>query len=216
MKRMNTDDAAWGPPSDSHPFGVWLDERDSSDEPPASRVQDHHDETVTTTVDGVVQRVDGTNLWLRAHPAGDDVAAFDVCVEHRLPSSVNLAPLIGLAVRATMVCEEGRGESARTLTINGHDGRVWLIARSGTVQGVTHVVSTTPGEPVIHAALSQRPLGPLVIGTPELQRLVRVGESALVRMPSGAVWRALFVQRQQDGTASYVLADDALVVAKLS
>ncbi len=217
MKRMHTDDATWGPPSDSHPFGVWLDDREPFFQPPASRVQEHREEAFTSTVDGVVQRVDAENLWLRASPAGDDAGVFDVCVAHELPPTIDLRPLVGRSVRATRVCEEGNAaHRARTLTINGHDGRVWLIARAGTVQGVTHALSARDDEPGIRAALSQRPLGPLVIGTSDLQRLVQVGASALLRLPSGYVFCALFVERRADGTASYVIADEALVVGQAS
>jgi hypothetical protein len=226
MPRMNTDHPSQEPPpSISAPYAAWLDDGGACTLPPPSHVREHRDEAFTSTVDGVVQRADGEHLWLRAASGagaeggerGDDAGAFDVCVAHGLPAGIDLALLVGQPVRATVVHEEGGFAShGRTLTINGHNGRVWLIARSGTVQGVTHALSAASTEPVIHAALSQRPLGPLVIGTSELQRLVPVGESAILRMPGGSVFRALLVERRPDGTASYVIADDALVLDGLS
>jgi hypothetical protein len=68
----------------------------------------------------------------------------------------------------------------------------------------------------LHAALSQRPLGPLVIGTAELQCLVPVGQSALLRLRDGSRFRALLIKRRDDGTASYVIADASLFAEKPS
>jgi hypothetical protein len=221
IKRMHTEDAQRDGEADSHPFAAWLADAEPASQPPWSHVTTHapphRDETVTTTVEGVVRRVDRDSLWLHGHAAGHTEASFDTCVSHQLPRAVDLRPLIGKSVRATMVYEEASGAGTapgRTLTIIEDDGRVWLIARSGTVAGiarVTHAVSTHSDAPQIHAALSQRPLGPLVVGTEDLQHLVPVGESAPLHLADGALFHALLVERHRDGSASYVLADDALM-----
>ena len=84
------------------------------------------------------------------------------------------------------------------------------------MQGVTHTLSRDPFEPSLHAVLSQRPDGPLVIGTSELQWLVQPGTSVPVRMKDGAVFRAELIERHGEGTASYVIADALLFAARLS
>jgi len=201
LKPMNTDDAIQERSSDIDALASWV--QHSAWAPGGTQG------AFTSTVDGVVERVDAENLWLRGHAADDD--AHDVGVYHHLPASVDLRPLIGMSVRVTTVCEPGVAERLdRTLLVSGDAGRVWLISRSGTVHGVTHALGTSCDNAPLHAALSQRPLGPLVIGTAELQCLVPVGQSALLHMPDGSRFRVLLVKRRPDGTAAYVIADAGL------
>jgi len=161
----------------------------------------------TSTIDGVVDAADAEHLWLKPHADGDPA----VCVTHHLPDCVDLQPLLGVSIRATMVCEEGSGSRLdRTLILTGDRGRVWVIARSGAVHGITHPLSPSCGDAPLHAALSQRPLGPLSIGTSKLQCLISVGASAILAMPDGSRFRATHVKRRTDGTAVYVIADAAL------
>jgi hypothetical protein len=214
LKRMTTEDCAHDRASDIDALTNWAQHAASArraSEPPPSGV------SFTSTVVGVVQRVDADNLWLRGHASLTDDDASDVGVYHHVPPSVDLGGLVGRSVRVTMVCKPGAGEHLeRTLTVSGDDGRVWLLARSGMVQGERHALTPSCGERPLHAALSQRPLGPLVVGTSELQCLVPVGRSALLRMGDGSMFRAHLVKRRDDGTASYVIADASLFAEPLS
>ena len=162
----------------------------------------------TSRFEGTVQRVDGGCIWLGAGKANATATG----VRHEVPSRVRLQALVGRAVRVTIVCERWTGDGEervdRTFTISSDEGHVWLIARSGTVRGVTH--SMGEGS-VLHVALSQRPRGPLVIGTAELQWLVSPGQAATLPMPNGSSCRVLLVERRPDNTASYVLADPSLL-----
>jgi hypothetical protein len=161
----------------------------------------------TSRFDGIVRRVEAGCIWLGAGRA----RATETGVRHEVPSQVQLQALVGLSVRVTIVCErwmdDGEERVDRTFTVSSEDGYVWLIARSGTVHGVTHSMGNGS---VLHAALSQRPQGPLVIGTAELQWLVSPGQAATLPMPNGSSLRVLLVERQPNGRASYVLADPSL------
>jgi hypothetical protein len=219
---MQMDEVMCMPPRDSDPFAVWRDEGDPSSSTaggPRARLEsfgdpgEMRDDAFASTVEGTVVRTGRECLWLRGLTANEGDALGEVCVAHELPASIDLQPLVGLAVRATIVSDEAARPGApwgRTLTINGDDGRVWLVARSGPVKGITHRL-TSRGAP-LNAALSQRPRGPLVIGTSELQWLVPLRDSVNVTLPTGESFRVLFTERRPDGAASYVIADESLVV----
>jgi hypothetical protein len=162
----------------------------------------------TSRFEGTVRRVAAGNLWLGPGTA----RATEIGVRDEVPSVVRLEALVGRAVRVTIVSERRGGDGTeeridRTFTVSSEEGHVWLIARSGSVRGVTHSLGEGA---VLHAALSQRPRGPLVIGTDELQWLVSEGQAATLPMPNGASMRVLLVERRPDDTASYVLADPTL------
>jgi hypothetical protein len=244
-KSMNGCDSVRDPSDEAHSVAAFVHSETAVGDAAEQTCGRSANDTFTSTVEGVVVRVDDESLWLRAH-ANVELSGLaerrsrstpshgqgshgqrsyghrshgqhedDVCVLHELPVGVDLGYLVGRSVRATTVSEQVASETpSRTLTIQDDDGRAWLIARTGPVHGVTHAVS--PDAPTLHAALSQRPDGPLVIGTSELQWLVPVGQSALVCMPNGALFRALLARRNRDGTASYVIVDERLVIAKLS
>ena len=220
LKPMNASDTTYDAgPDERTSAALWLGARDalggSDAQSSEGRVATPSDVggAFTSTVEGTVRRVDGAMMWLRGHAAAASGAEHggEGGVFHELPAVIDLRPLLGLSVHVTTMSEAGAGEQpTKTLVVSGASGRVWLIARSGNVHGVTHAISPTCHESDVHAALSQRPDGPLVIGTEELQWLVPVGQSAHIRMRDGSVLRAFLVERRADGTASYVLADPSL------
>jgi hypothetical protein len=154
--------------------------------------------TLIASVDGKVVDVDGTSLWLAE---GGEVA-----LSYVLPKTVDLRKLLGQFLRVTLQNEAiAGGGTGQMLTINGVDGRVWLIAHCGTARWISHAVSGTE----LRAALSQRAEGPLVIGTPELQWLIRAGGSVPVRC-GAASFVVEFVARTSSGCAAYLIADESI------
>jgi hypothetical protein len=212
LKPMNASEGAHEPPDDDHTVERWTGLGSSA---PLCGANDATAQTPATCqasrVDGVIRRVDGGCLWLA--PQAASRPSTEVGVRHDLPTSVLLGALIGRSVRISIVCDTGpRGASGeehrgRTLTICSDEGRVWLIARSGAVRGLTHAL---PGGRILRVALSQRPAGPLVIGTSELQWLVSAGQPATLRMPDGDAFHVRLIERRPDDTASYVLGDPCL------
>lgn len=196
--------------------------------PPTSWAQGEtpHGTSWTTTVDGVLRGADEDSLWVAAHAEtlavpGDRVGKRDVEVPHDLPLSVRLTQLVGKPVRITTVDDGqvlGAESAGRTMTVSDTSGRVWLVARTGTVSGCSHALCGASGESpsVLHAALSQRPAGPLVIGTAELQWLVTEGVPATLPMSDGSSYCVLLAARRPNGTASYVIADASLFAADWS
>lgn len=219
VKRMNACDVARDSSDELRPLTLLLtgprpSTGATSSWPPAGLEE-------TRVVEGVVRRVHAEDICLFAPFTADRAASVgreeEVHVRHELPRTLDLRPLVGQRVRVTVVSSRaGFDHLDRTLSISDDTGRVWLIARSGTVQGVTHALATGVDAPVLQAALSQRPAGPLVIGTAALQWLVPVGHSSLLELPGGAVLRATLVERRLDGTASYVIADARLFAEQAS
>ena len=215
LKPMIAGEGGHGPPGDQRSMGRWTGLGPSaplySADPAEDSTADGPASCRTSRVDGVVRRVDGGCLWLS--PPGASRPSTEVGVRHDLPPSVLVQRLVGLSVRVNIVRDAGACDAGgtqrrdRTLTICGDDGRLWLIARSGTVQGVTHAVQ---GGRVLRVALSQRPAGPLVIGTSELQWLVSAGQPATLKMPDGNALHVRLIERGPDDTASYVLGDPRL------
>jgi hypothetical protein len=209
LKPMNAGEGAHEPPDDERSMARWTGLGPSaplySAGPPGDSTAEAPTQCRTSSVDGVVRRVDGGCLWLS--PQGASRPSTEVGVRHDLPPSVLVQALVGRAVRISIVCDaNGTERRDRTLTICGDDGKLWLIARSGTVHGLTHAVQGG----VLRVALSQRPAGPLVIGTSELQWLVSAGQPATLRMPDGNTLHVRLVERRPDDTASYVLGDPSL------
>ena len=104
-----------------------------------------------------------------------------VTLSHNLPKSIELSRLVGQSLRVTLVDESPFSVGgSQTLSISGAGGRVWLVARFGSARGIVHSI----GGIEVHAALSRRPTGPLVVGFGALQWLlypgchVRFGDSS--------------------------------------
>jgi hypothetical protein len=159
--------------------------------------------------EGIALRVDATTLELALPDARS------VTLVHNLPSSIHLSSLLGQMLRVTLVDDAAdntnggasgaTGTASQTLCISGVGGRVWLIARFGPVHGVVHSI----GETEVRAALSQRPTGPLVVGTAELQWLVEPG--CHVRLGGAALGLVVeHVARVSTESAAYVIAENAL------
>jgi hypothetical protein len=124
---------------------------------------------------------------------------------YALAPRVDLRPLVGTRVAITLSDEPAvTGPRAQLLTIAHPGGDVRLLARFGPA-GLVH----TLGGSHVRAALSQRPGGPMVIGTDRLQYVVRMGERVRFRVQTGE-----FVVRYLARTAydyvAYVVAEDAL------
>lgn len=129
----------------------------------------------------------------------------DVSLSYVVPSHVDLDPLRGAYVKVTLTDElADTGRRAQTLTIADETGRPLLLARFGSA-GQVHAL----GRSRVHAALSQRPGGPLVFGTERLQYVVHVGEHVRVREPVGE-YVVCFVARTAHDDVAYVIADTTL------
>jgi hypothetical protein len=107
-----------------------------------------------------------------------------------LPPAVDLTPLRDRRVRFT------RAEDVFAIT---EGGRVWLILGIDRVSSVHRV-----GGLEIRAAASNRPGGPVAIGTREAQCLLQVGESVLVGD------HVLYVISRGARGVSYAIVDRAL------
>jgi hypothetical protein len=154
------------------------------------------------SAEGIAWRADSSRLCL-------ELPERRATLGHNLPRSVDLSCLLGDAVRITLVEETTpAGVPSQTLTLSGAAGQVWLIARLGPVRGVVHAI----GGAEVHAALSQRPDGPLVVGTRQLQGLAYPGGHVWLPGSHGSVV-ALLLARVSSDTAAYLLVDDAIYTA---
>jgi hypothetical protein len=151
------------------------------------------------SAEGVAWRADSSRLCL-------ELPERRATLTHNLPRSVDLSSLLGDGVRITLVEEATpAGVPSQTLTLSGAGGQVWLIARLGPARGVVHAIGGTE----VHAALSQRPDGPLVVGTRHLQGLAYPGGQVWLPGSRGSVIAVLLARVSSD-TAAYLLADDAI------
>jgi hypothetical protein len=151
------------------------------------------------SAEGIAWRADSSRLCF-------EVPERRAALNHNLPATIDLSPLLGHSLRVTLVEETSPGGvPSQTLTLCGALGRVWLIARLGPVRGVVHAI----GGAEVHAALSQRLDGPLVVGTRELQGLVNPGGHVHLPGSRGAIVVQL-VARVSSDTAAYVLAEDGI------
>jgi hypothetical protein len=130
----------------------------------------------------------------------------DVTLTHSLPPGIDLGPLVGSHVRLMLRDEHTPGgQRAQTLTIAGTDRRTRLVACFGPVPGQSHTI----GSMRVRAALSQRPGGPLVFGTDQLQYVLQVGDG--VRILDGRrEYIMRFVERTAYDYAAYVIAEQRL------
>jgi hypothetical protein len=130
----------------------------------------------------------------------------DLRLRHTLPERIDLRPLLRKHLRVTLrTAPQALGPSEQLLTIADRKGTILLLARFGIVQGEAHVI----GETRLVAALSQRPGGPMVFGTRELQCLVRLGEHVTVR-EGGRDLVMYFLARTAAGSAAYAIVDRSL------
>jgi hypothetical protein len=124
-------------------------------------------------------------------PDGSPRAPADLdAVREILPSAVDLSPLRDRRVRVT------RSDDVYAIT---EGRRVWLIVGVNRVTGVHRIDGVE-----IRAAASTRPGGPLAIGTPEAQCLLRVGESVLLGE------HVFYVVSRGANGATYAIVDQAL------
>jgi hypothetical protein len=107
-----------------------------------------------------------------------------------LPPAVDLRPLSGRPVRET------RSDDVFAIT---EGRRVWLIVGMNRVSGVHRINGIE-----FHAAASNRPGGPMTIGTPEAQCLLQVGESVVLGE------HVFYVVSRGSAGATYAIVDRAL------
>ena len=123
-----------------------------------------------------------------------------------LPEQIDLAPLLGQRVHVTLRDEPlPLGPMGQLLTIADDTGRVRMLAHFGTADGELHALGTMS----VRVALSQRPHGPIVFGTEQLQCAVHVGEQVEISDASGQYVMHL-VARTAAGYAAYVIVDRSL------
>lgn len=152
------------------------------------------------TAEGIVGHADAWRL-------GVDLPNRRASLNHNLPPSLDLRALLGRSLRITLLEEDdGAGPPSQTLTLCGAHGQVWLIARRGIVRGAVHRIGGTE----IHAALSQRTEGPLVVGTRPLQGLAYPGGRVRIPVARGDVVVELLSRASSD-SAAYVIADPSLL-----
>ncbi len=129
----------------------------------------------------------------------------DVRLAYVLPSRIDLRPLRGSFVRITLNDEPaGAGPRAQTLTLADDAGAPRLFARFGPAGQVC-----TVGSSRVRTSLSQRPDGPMTVGTDKLQYVVHVGEHVHMQEPMGD-FVVHFVARTAFDYVTYVVAEMAL------
>ncbi|MGH7294820.1 MAG: hypothetical protein ACRELB_07805 [Polyangiaceae bacterium] len=129
----------------------------------------------------------------------------DIRLAYVLPASVDLRPLRGAYVKIALNDEPaGIGPRAQTLTIADDAGRPRMFARFGPAGHVC-----TVGSSQVRASLSQRPDGPMTVGTDKLQYVVRLGEHVRMREPTGA-FVVSFIARTAFDYVAYLVTEQAL------
>jgi hypothetical protein len=129
----------------------------------------------------------------------------DVRLAYVLPGRVDLRALRGSHVKITLSDEPAAaGPRGQTLTIADPKGKPRFLARFGPSGRVCWM-----GRSRVQAALSQRPDGPMTVGTDRLQYVVQVGEHVRMREPAGD-FVVHFVARTAYDYVTYVVAEQAL------
>jgi hypothetical protein len=135
------------------------------------------------------------------HLALDD----DVTLGYVLPPQVDLSPLKGQDVKLSLSDEPaGIGPRAQMLSIADVEGTLRLFARFGPA-GRVHSI----GKSRVRTALSQRPRGPMAIGTEHLQYVLHVGEHVRMR-EAGCEFIVQFLSRTAYDYVAYVIAEKEL------
>jgi hypothetical protein len=89
------------------------------------------------SAEGVATKIEGARLWIEGEST--------LSLRHSLPATVDLKPLLGKTIRATLVhVVANDGSIAQTLTICSADGRLQIIAHAGVVKGTAHTLGTLP------------------------------------------------------------------------
>jgi hypothetical protein len=166
------------------------------------------------SAEGVARRADAAGLELVLPPRSTRASrerrglasVRSVTLAHNLPNSIVLSRLLGQSLRVTLVDESpSSAGGSQTLSISGSGGRVRLVARFGPAHGVVHSI----GGIEVHAALSRRPTGPLVVGLGALQWLVYPG--CHVRFgESSANLVVEHIARVSTESLAYVIADSGI------
>jgi hypothetical protein len=112
-----------------------------------------------------------------------------------LPPSIDVGSLFERSIRVT--------NEAGVMTLT-EGARVWLVVGVDRRVGAHRL-----GDYVIRAAVSQSPRGSVAIGTPELQWLLDVGESAKV-----GDFVVCIVSRGPTGGVTYAIVDEDLWVER--
>jgi hypothetical protein len=157
---------------------------------------------LVTQAQGIVKRIEEDRLLLGTPGS----TSHEIALGYRVPASLDLRPLIGRRVQVRLEeAASSDGRDGQVLTVRTLDGRVWLIARSGTTEDVAHAL----GSAEVRLSLSRSGDGPLVVGGPELQHIVSPGGEARMRI-GAARYVVELVSRDASGWADYFIADDRL------
>jgi hypothetical protein len=152
-----------------------------------------------TEATGLAKRIDEDCVLLGT--PGASVHA--VSMMYRLPASIDLRPLLGRRLRLSLVDEPGP-TFGQTLTIGTLDGRVWLVARYGGTDGVTHDLAGAR----VRVRLSPKEYGPLVVTALDLEHVLGPGSDA----PMSIGNRRFVVEHlaRDRGCVAYLIADQSL------
>jgi hypothetical protein len=152
-----------------------------------------------TEATGLAKRIEED--CLRLGTPGAPVHA--VSMMYRLPASIDLRPLVGRRLRLSLVDEPGP-TFGQTLTIGTVDGRVWLVARYGGTDGVTHDIAGAR----VRVRLSAMEDGPLVVTALDLEHVLGPGSDA----PMSIGNRRFVIEHlaRDRGCVAYVIADHSL------
>lgn len=150
-----------------------------------------------TVAEGRVDAVGGHHVVLEG----------DVRLAYILPPRIDLRSLLGAYVKLALKDEPPiSGPRAQMLTISDPGG-MRLVARFGPAGQALAAGSTR-----VRTALSQRPDGPMAVGTDRLQYVVHVGERVRLRLPSGD-FVVQYMARTAYDYVAYVIAEQALWIS---
>jgi hypothetical protein len=131
-------------------------------------------------------------------------ASREITLGYRLPASIDLRPLVGRRVRATLEQESTRAGCSQTLVIRTADDHEWLIARCGVA---TESIYTLGGA-VVGVNLGGDARSALVVIAPSSRHVVPPGGEARIRV--GASRFVVELVSRDDTMAAYTIVDDRL------
>lgn len=133
----------------------------------------------------------------------------DVRLAYVLPPGIDLRALVGSYVKLALSDEPAvAGPRAQMLTVSDAAGSFRLLARFGPAGHVHSVAGAR-----VRTALSQRPDGPMAVGTDQLQYVVQVGQQ--VRLPvAPGDFVVHYLARTAYDYVAYVIAEHALCSAR--
>ncbi|HEY1694800.1 MAG TPA: hypothetical protein VGG39_21660 [Polyangiaceae bacterium] len=153
-----------------------------------------------TEARGVVKRIEEDRLILGTPGS----TSREVSLGYRLPASIDLRPLVGRKVRATLEQESTRAGCSQTLVIRTADEREWLVARCGVATESLY----TLGGAVVGVNLGSGTSSPLVLLAPSSRHVVPPGGEARLRV--GASRYVAELVSRDDTRAAYTIVDDRL------